>query len=822
MSAVEQIQMTLQAQNNSIFVRGLKPVQPKLGTTTKTLKSSDLQSSASILVNKPVQHEHIITTSQHEHIDAYGCSFVPAAESSLSHSQFAKWAPEAAWARRIEWDDDVEVSGTWLRYPGIVKITDSMLFPAWLPADRWIVCMEGTMHVSIVEAGLMGLWPESALSIIQSLQKLHEPFILLQGCNDTIMQTACTSLSTCALSSACAMDLILAAAITAGTVRQEALHPGSALKIPPGYFALISSTAAARQVPPLAMTFLASNYGTEQAAEQIGSKLPEHLTRDWKRVMQAVVKSRSRLTESASSTSTTADGNISPPKGKERRKRWKRRTQNSQTATLAAKNNTKSLYAINMIHLHQRFAQWRLVPPLHNGQQMIVAPLSPNDEQATVRGNVAQQLNNKLFPTWVDMQSAIKVHHRHPSGQAGEYHVDTLKPNSWYGIWINASSPHTSPSAETPFILLTPPISTPGPPSQLIVTVSLASGIFSTSVTWGPPKNDGGSELLAYALSCTDTGNEKLGSAIVLNKNRTAYTFYTALEHGRTKCFLRAINEAGAGKPIHAPGQLTKASPDQGNTATELTATGALFAANAFIEEHWTLPTALLSQPRTLRSATPLGASTGVQTAISILLKMICNTLGSRACSRHEHVLKKSSDCEAVQSSLLIGGQPQLQPSFGPVLKIDTTQHSVTILEKLMPKTTKHLQLGYWLAPVNARIVTAQSIVARPLNLDVQASLAAQRRSNAADWTARIVVGVSSDVMQPAEQITMAAAQGALGLALIDFSGDCLARAGCWIHDFKAARRVAEQHHLHVVLLSEEQGRELLRMTSTEWLASHQ
>ena len=192
----------------------------------------------------------------------------------------------------------------------------------------------------------------------------------------------------------------------------------------------------------------------------------------------------------------------------------------------------------------------------------------------------------------------------------------------------------------------------------------------------------------------------------------------------------------------------------------------------------------------------------------------------SRACSRHRHHLGRSADCHVAQSSHLIGGHLAIHPSFGPVCRLEGNGKFIEVLRSFEPKRIMTVPVMHSLLVHPIKAIIAQSLVAHPLDLDIQTHLHAQRVSNAALWRGRIVVGTSSDTMPPARQIHTAAAQGAVALLLIDIGPKCETNFGCWQHDFVKGKTEAQEHRMQSLVLSKKEGIELLKLTSSEYLLS--
>ena len=75
---------------------------------------------------------------------------------------------------------------------------------------------------------------------------------------------------------------------------------------------------------------------------------------------------------------------------------------------------------------------------------------------------------------------------------------------------------------------------------------------FGATVTWEPPKFDGGSEITAYVIELRDRTSVKWEAAMVCRANDRSATLSDVVENKEYIFRVRAENKAGIGRPSAA------------------------------------------------------------------------------------------------------------------------------------------------------------------------------------------------------------------------------------------------------------------------------
>lgn len=93
------------------------------------------------------------------------------------------------------------------------------------------------------------------------------------------------------------------------------------------------------------------------------------------------------------------------------------------------------------------------------------------------------------------------------------------------------------------------PSDVPDAPENVMVGVV---NRFGATVTWEPPKFDGGSEITAYIIELRDRTSVKWEAAMVCGANDRSATLNDVVENKEYIFRVRAENKAGIGRPSAA------------------------------------------------------------------------------------------------------------------------------------------------------------------------------------------------------------------------------------------------------------------------------
>lgn len=75
---------------------------------------------------------------------------------------------------------------------------------------------------------------------------------------------------------------------------------------------------------------------------------------------------------------------------------------------------------------------------------------------------------------------------------------------------------------------------------------------FGATITWKPPKSDGGSEITAYVIELRDRTSVKWEAALVCSPHDLSATLNDVVENKEYIFRVRAENRAGVGRPSPA------------------------------------------------------------------------------------------------------------------------------------------------------------------------------------------------------------------------------------------------------------------------------
>ena len=543
--------------------------------TCKKLKPSHFQTPASVLLEQPVRHKNVLSKAALQWILQFSGSFIALDEIGKSRNQVSAWAPQSAWNRRLEWDMH-EARVPWLQNPGVVKVSSMMMFPAWLPVDRWVVGISGTSVVSVVEYSLLGMWPISATGSIESMKWSHKPIHFEEKCSAASLGNKCSGQGGCSIRSVCIPQFLLAAAIQASNVRNITLRPGSAARVPSGYMTILNRVdSGTTHEDSLLLTFLATHGGSHQAMLSAKDGVSSAHKLEWDHTTEIIHQASTRSLESEK---LSASHGPSSSKGKQRRQRWKRRVHAEKPPQPHTKQSSVSLYS-SITEVGPISMKWAQETALERHTAVLARFRVGHHTRPDKTFHHAWTMDrNRPIPLWAEVVDQTFIHTILTSGQNRSLHATGLEPDTWYGLWQIPDKLEPLAFLPVPSLALTPPRSKPDPPLAFVLSqFSRNTGVVTYSAKWSPPADTGGADLLAYALTWSESGKESLAEAVVLQHTRRQYQFDSMNGYAAMRCFIRAVSEVGVGEAARA---LPRTCPSCTMTdgPFETVSTGALYA----------------------------------------------------------------------------------------------------------------------------------------------------------------------------------------------------------------------------------------------------
>ncbi len=776
----------------------------------KQLKLSHMSAKGSILLSQPLKHGEILNSSQKESVKARHAHFVPASTVFANDLQATGWISSLAWSKRLLLPSRTVFGTQQTVSPSLLAFHDSFLPPAWLPAERWLTCIDGNMMVKVVDFSDSVLFPQSTLGSASGRHAAKNILPMNASCSQAMFSLDCIIRKNCSVSRECVTQQILSAYKAHGGLKPFMLRPGQSLRVSSDQGVFVSSVQDANSSSAILLQFFTPSTQGHKFSSALLADASNLLDSDpeLKSVRQSLVDAKNReIALPNASTENSVTSGSTNKRAKQRRKRWKRRNADSvQLPNSSAPVQEQTSVKIGDISYHS--ANVHIEPKAAEGARIVVAKLLTSQNRV-FRASSSEASKKNHFPPWMIEQPA--GHFTDTSRMPKDsFAISGLEPGSWYAVWRVPEHEELFPAVQQALLFKTRQSSVPGKPKLVSAMKSFSPIHHTVNITWSMPDDAGGLDLLGFSVFCSADGQERLGHALILQPDQLHISYLVDSEEKIEECFVRAINQHGIGPRARAQAEEVSSKthsfsqPQNSQVATSVF--NEIFADQT---------------SKNFASILPVGSVNAMAAeAVEVVLRHLCQGKSSRVCSMHRKLLSSAVPAPKTEASGTLS-QFVSAPSHGPYIRFSPKSRHIEVLRKLQPHEIVSFSPHAQLHPRSLVEIIAQSIVAVPLNLDVQAAISSSAPINAYLWPSKVVIGASSDQISPAQQIHVAAAQGARALVVVDLSGPCETKFGCWIHDFHAARSSAQEAGLHVVLLSRSDGETLLQMTNSKWLAVH-